>query len=115
MARIANSDPGIIRIMMRFFREICLVPEKKFRGSIHTYSHLNAQAAEQYWSKVSGIPRSQFYKTYCKPSIASKSKMDSLPYGTFEIYVCDTVLFYQIKGWIEGLNDNTTHTKLLPQ
>jgi len=30
-ARIPNSDPDAIRIMMRFFREILAVPEGKFR------------------------------------------------------------------------------------
>jgi transposase-like protein len=105
MARISNSDPEIIRFMMRFFREVFDVPSKKFRGHVHTFSHLNAGKAERYWSKVSGIPRGQFYKTYSKPSIASKGKSDSLPYGTFQIYVCDTTIFLTIKGWIERLSE----------
>lgn len=105
MARISNSDPKIIRFMMHFFREIFDVPSNKFRGHVHTFSHLNAEKAERYWSTVSGIPRRQFYKTYSKPSIASKSKSDSLPYGTFQIYVCDTRIFLTIKGWIERLSE----------
>jgi len=103
MARISNSDPGIILFMMRFFKEVFYVPQKKFRGHVHTFSHLNAEKAEKYWSKVSGIPLKQFYKTYSKPSIASKGKKDSLPYGTFQIYVCDTIIFLTIKGWVEKL------------
>lgn len=103
MARISNSDPEVIRFMMRFFREIFNVPPKKFRGHVHTFSHLNAESAEKYWSRVSDIPREQFYKTYSKPSIASKGKRDNLPYGTFQIYVCDTTIFLTIKGWIEKL------------
>ena len=105
MARISNADPAVIRFMMRFFREIFDVPPKKFRGHVHTFSHLNAEKAEKYWSHISGIPRSQFYKTYSKPSIASKGKSDSLPYGTFQIYVCDTAIFLTIKGWIERLGE----------
>lgn len=102
-ARVANSDPAVIQIMMRFFREVCKVPEEKFSGDVHTFSHLNAKTAESYWSGVSGIERSKFYKTYSKPSIASKNKKDSLPYGTFQIYVNDTKLFFTIMGWIERL------------
>ena len=103
MARISNSDPKVIRFMMLFFREVFNVPSNKFRGHVHTFSHLNAEKAEQYWSQISGIPRRQFYKTYSKPSTASKGKKDSLPYGTFQIYVCDTIIFLTIKGWIEKL------------
>ena len=102
-ARISNSDPAVIQIMMRFFREVCKVPQEKFNGHVHTFSHLNAAAAEQYWSSISGIPRSKFYKTYSKPSVASKHKKDSLPYGTFQIYVNDTKLFFTIIGWIERI------------
>lgn len=102
-ARLSNSDPAVIQFMMRFFREACKVPEEKFRGHVHTFSHLNKQRAEKYWSEVSGIPRKQFFKTYTKPSIASKKKKDSLPYGTFQIYVNDTKLFLTIMGWIEKL------------
>lgn len=106
-ARISNSDPAVIKVMMRFFREICAVEEKKFRGLVHIHSHLNAKQAEQYWSQVSDIPREQFYKTYAKPSIASKNKKDSLPYGTFDIYVCNTKLFLQIIAQIEKIKKLT--------
>lgn len=102
-ARVSNSDPDIIKTMIRFFREVCLVEKKTFRGQLHIHSHMDAEKAEKYWSKVTGIPRKQFYKTYSKPSIASKSKKDSLPYGTFDIYVSRTKLFLEIMGQIEKL------------
>ena len=103
MARLSTSAPEVIKIMMRFFSETCKVPSEKFRGHVHTYSHLNIKQAEKYWSNVSGIPLKQFYKTYSKPSVASKGKKDSTPYGTFAICACDTKVFLVIKGWIERL------------
>ena len=101
--RLSNSDPGVIKVMMKFFRIICDVPEEKFRGHVHTFSHLNVESAERYWSKISNIPRRQFYKTYSKPSIASKNKRNTLPYGTFQIYVHDTRLYFKMMGWIERM------------
>jgi hypothetical protein len=100
----SNSDPEIIKIMMKFFREICSVDEEKFRGHIHIHSHLNVKDSERYWSNISQIPLSQFYKTYSKPSKSSQGKMDGLPYGTFDIHVCDSVLFLTVKGWIEKIS-----------
>ena len=105
--RMSNSDPDIIRIMMRFFREICYVPENKFRGHIHIHSHLSVENAELYWSRISGFPRTQFFKTYSKPSKASFQKKDNLPYGTFDVYVCDVKLFLRIMGWIEKIKELT--------
>lgn len=106
-ARISNSDPAVIKVMMRFFREICLVEEKKFRAHIHIHSHLDVEKAENYWAQISGIPRTQFFKTYAKPSIASMNKKDSLPYGTFDIYVCNAKLFLQIIAQIEKIKKLT--------
>ena len=100
----SNSDPTIIQIMMKFFKEVCNVPKEKFRGHIHIHSHLNIKEAEKYWSAISLIPLKQFYKTYSKPSISSKGKMDSLPYGTFDIYVCDVKIFLKIMGWIKKIS-----------
>ena len=106
-ARLSNSDPLIIKIMMRFFREICKVPEEKFRGNIHTFAHVDVNKTEEYWSKVSGIPKSQFHKTYIKASSASLQKRYTLPFGTFSINVCDTKLFLTIMGWIEKIKELT--------
>ena len=100
LVRVANSDPSVIRVMMRFFREVCSIKEEKFRAQIHTHSHLNILKSLKYWSKITGIPIKQFYKTYAKPSIASKGKRDSLPYGTMDIVICNTELFLTIMGWI---------------
>ena len=107
IARLSNSDPVVIKIMMRFFREICEVPEEKFRGNVHTFAHADVEKTEKYWSKITGIPRSQFHKTYIKPSSASLQKRYTLPFGTFSINVCDTKLFLTIMGWIERIKELT--------
>ncbi len=107
MARLANSDPAVIKIMMRFFREICKVEESKFRGHIHTFSHSDIERTERYWSKITGIPRQQFFKTYTKPSAASLQKRDKLPFGTLDVSVCDTKLFLTITGWIDKIKELT--------
>lgn len=104
---VANSDPLIIKIMMRFLREICDVPENKFRGQIHTFAHANLEKTERYWSKITGIARRQFYKTYIKPSSASLQKRETLPFGTFDLSVNDTKLLLRILGWIEKIEELT--------
>jgi predicted transcriptional regulator len=102
--RFSNSDPDLIKMMMIFFREICEVPEVKFRGHIHIHHHLDHKAGEKYWSQISGIPASRIYKTYRKLNKSSLGKKDSLPNGTFDIYVLDTFLFYKIVGWARGIS-----------
>jgi len=103
VVRFSNGDPRAIETMMKFFQEICQVPKEKFRGHIHIHPHLNVKKAEKYWSHISKIPLKQFYKTYSKQNKSSQGKRDSLPYGTFDIYICSTELFLKIQGWINGI------------
>jgi len=95
------------QIMMRFFREVCKVKDSRFRANVHAFSHTNVEKTEKYWSKITGIPRCQFQKTYVKASSASLQKRHTLPYGTFTINVCDTSLFLTIMGWIEKIKELT--------
>lgn len=97
--RFSNGDPEMIRVMMRYFREVCEAEEHKIRGHIHIHHHLDVKQAEIYWSKITGVPISRFYKTYNKPNISSKSTRNTLPYGVFDIYVTKPSLFIQIQGW----------------
>ena len=103
MVSFSNSDPKMIALMMKFFRDICRVPNGKFRGVIHIHPHLDRAKAEKFWVAVSGIPISQFHKTQFGVSRASKQKRDTLPLGTFSIIICDTRLQSRIKGWIVGV------------
>jgi len=99
----ANVDPSMIRLIMLFFRKVCKVPEAKFRGKVFIHPHLNIKKAEKYWSKISSIPLKQFNKPLLAVSRASKGKRDTLPMGTFSIFIGDVYTCSKIKGWIEGL------------
>lgn len=106
LVRFSNGDSKMILIMMKFFREVCEVPEAKFRGYIHIHPHLNHIEAERYWSNISNIPIKQFFKTYRNKNVSSKNKRKTLPYGVLDIYVLDTNLFYKITGWAKEIFNN---------
>lgn len=101
--RVSNSDPTVIMMCMRFFKEICHIPPEKFRAHIHIHSVAAAGEAEKYWSNVTGVPLSQFYKTYTIKSKSSKNVRTTLPYGTLDIGINDIQILLKILGWIEGL------------
>jgi len=103
LVRFSNSDPEMIKFMMVFFRNICKIPEKKFRAYIHIHPHLDHKKAEKYWSHVTNIPLKNFFNTYRKPNKSSKNKRHTLPYGTIDIYICNTELFLKIFGWVKGV------------
>ncbi len=101
----ANSDPAIIKFMIDWFREFGKVPNEKFRGAIWLHEDLNEIKAKQFWSKLTAIPQSQFYKTYIafKKLNSKKIRKHVHEYGVFSFIVNDVVLVRTIMGWIGGI------------
>lgn len=103
-ASFTNSDEDMIRIMMRWFREICGVSEEKFRIRIQGHNSERITVCEKYWSYITGIPLRQFTRPYVRISPTSQRKMGNvIPNGICNIRISDAGLLSKIKGWIKGL------------
>jgi|SRR3989344_1218799 len=102
---ITNSDPYLIKIFLRFLREICEVPEERIGANVRIYEHQNANYLLDFWSKITKITPSKFEKFYYGVSKSSLGKrpFNILPYGTIQIRVNNTELYHKIMGWIDGL------------
>ena len=101
----SNSDPEMIRIMMKFFLETCLVPLVKIKGQVQLHPNISQKKAEKYWQQISGIPIKQFRKPLIALTKSSKQvrNRNTLPYGTFRIIINDVHIVNHIKGWINGI------------
>jgi len=99
--KFSNSDPILIKLMMRWFREVCRVEEKRFRVELHIHSLHCRQGVEKYWADLTDIPLSQFHKTQIKAS-SLRHRRNRLYNGTCAIRISDKDLFRRIKGWKIG-------------
>lgn len=107
--RLTNSDPRVIKLFTIWLRKICKVPIRDFRAELHIYPDNSEREAVAYWSKITGIPRSQFSKTQIDRRIKkSRFKHGYLPYGTLHIRIRKSgELFHKILGWIERILEIT--------
>lgn len=101
----SNSNPKIIRVMMKWLREFCKVPEKKFRGQIWIHENLDEPKARKHWSKVTNIPLSQFQKSYiAKNKTKSRKVRKQLhKYGVFAIRISSAEIQRKVLGWMAGI------------
>ena len=101
----SNSNPQLISFMMKWFREFCRVPEEKFRGQIWIHDNLNEPKARKYWSKITGIPLSQFQKSYiAKNKTESKKIRKQLhKHGVFALRISSAEIQRKILGWMAGV------------
>ena len=104
---LTNSDPDIISTFVSFLTEVLKIPTEKIVIEMRLFKHLDAEEATQYWMKVTGLARSQFKKPMYPISRASQGKrpFNRLPYGTVQVIVSDTQMFYRIIGFIDGIKE----------
>ncbi len=109
--RFINSDPEIVKLGVAWFRKVCRVPNRNFRVGIHLYPDTSQSAAVRYWSRVTGIPKSQFEKIQVDYRLdKSLRKKRSLPYGTAHLKIralgnprFGVALHRRIMGWFEAV------------
>ena len=102
MVNFSNSDPNMIKLMMRWFREVCQVKEERFRIQVHIHSLLTPKDVKGYWSNLTGISLKQFHKLMVKKTSLGHRK-NILYYGTCCLRICDKNLFRKIMGWKIGV------------
>ncbi|MDZ4296609.1 MAG: hypothetical protein U1A16_04565 [Patescibacteria group bacterium] len=101
---LSNSNPFLIALFLRFVREILHVPEKKIKAHLQIHPNIDRAQALYFWSSVTQLPAIQFC-VITAVSSASKHRRPTrfLPHGTLDIRVNSRQLFMRMKGWIDGL------------
>lgn len=100
---IANSDPFLIKFMVKWFRDMLGVSPTNIKAHLNIYSKQNDSKIKKFWSDITGIPLKNFGKSYIKP--ANKGyKKNILYYGTIKIRVCKgTDMRHKVFGWINAI------------
>lgn len=92
---ITNSDPDIILIFVTFLRKICHIDEKRLHLLIQCHSEQNQADLIRFWSLLTNVPTSQFYKCTVKKS-SSKESTKRLEFGTISLRYADSLLFKEL-------------------
>ena len=96
----ANSDPEMVRIFLKFLREICGIRDERLRIYLYAYSYQDIKMIKLYWHKVTGIPLSQFTKPYIRKGNLNLSQRKLL-HGLIHVRYNDKRLLELIKSWID--------------
>lgn len=87
--RFTSSDPSLIKLFLKFFRQAFTLNESKFRALIHLHTYHNENKQKKFWKSVTGIPIQQFHRSYHKPN-TGKRKHENYP-------GCIAVTYYDAK------------------
>lgn len=96
---LTNSSSEIIQLFMRFLREVIKSDMERVKGQLFIYEDQNESLVMDYWSKVSGIKKSNFNKNVMFKAKTGKFKPS--PYGTFKIRYTDKLDFLKLQEIID--------------
>lgn len=72
---LGNSDPETISLFLKLFRYCYTINESKFRCTLQCRADQNIIKLETFWSEITKIPLTQFYRARIDPrTIGKKSK-----------------------------------------
>jgi len=101
-----NSDPGMIKFYMKWL-EKCFGVEKDSviaRLTLNESYKDKTEEIEDYWLKVTRIPKSQFTKTFYQKTKWKKQYSEDNYHGVLRIHVKDSLnMLILTRGFIEGL------------
>jgi hypothetical protein len=69
-----NSDPLLVSLFLKALRNSCKIDESKLRVAMHLHDYHNETVQKKFWSEVTGIPESLFFKTFNKSSTHKQKK-----------------------------------------
>ena len=97
MIRVGNVDPLMIKLFVKFLREICGIPKKEIRAYLLLYPDLDLDECKNFWIKQSGLSNKNFNKCVV---IQGRHKTRRIRYGVCNIGVSSTYLKEKILSWL---------------
>ena len=94
---VTNTDPKLIKLFMDFVRKDLQIEDIKLKAQIQIHKGDNQEEIEKFWSKISGIPLSQFNKTI----VREVGKKVGKTRGTFKVRIYNQKKFEEMEKLLE--------------
>lgn len=96
-----NSDPVVIKLMIKWIEKICKIPKDKIRLRLYIHRIYAHENCEKFWSKQTEIPVKKFSKTIYKPTPHTIKRNPNYK-GCLRIDCGGVKLFRKFLGWKKG-------------
>jgi transposase-like protein len=98
---ITNWNPCVITQAIHFFEQLGM-PRERMRCKIVLHPNQDVAAAETFWSHTTGLPLTQFARTYHSISPGSRGKRgQKWPHGGCRLSVSSVELRHKLNRWME--------------
>jgi transcriptional regulator with XRE-family HTH domain len=106
---MANTDPTILAFFCAWLRHFFEIDESRLRVCLYLHKGLDLEAAEAFWSDLTGIPRSQFIKPY-RAEPKGRVRRTKHLLGCPRVYYCSTTIHRAIMGLVRALLSSNSYS-----
>ncbi len=99
-AVFTNTSPEMIKIMMRFLREILAVDNGKIKIMVRIDERGDIDKAQDYWSRIANIPLDRFQKPELLKLKEKSKSLERYPNGLCRVSVYDVTVRRKIDNLI---------------
>lgn len=109
--RFANSDPDLVRLFLSWSSQYLGLTVNRFTIALHLHDGQADSERRAFWSWQTGLPLSQFRKTFIKPE-GSGHRKNQLYAGTASIRVTRSgYLLQRVLGWIDAFRTSESELR----
>ncbi len=98
--RLGNTDPAMIKIFVKFLREICGAEKEKIRAYVLLYPDLDSEHCKNFWIEQSGLTGKNFNKCVI---IQGRHKTRRTKYGVCTVGISSSYLKEKMFTWLDLL------------
>lgn len=102
---LGSSDPKIIKLLIGLLKQVFDLQSNKIRCTVQCRADQDTDYLEDYWSKISGIPRDQFYKTRIDPRTIGKPTKNRDYRGVLRVNYFDTRVLLELESLAQLVSD----------
>ena len=102
LLKFANSDPSLVKFFLACLRMGFSIKQERLKCIIHLHKYHDISKQTKFWSKVTGIPISQFNRPYLKPNSGHNIR-PGYP-GCIAIAYCDKIVAREVFSLIKVLS-----------
>lgn len=101
--KFSNSDPLMIKLYVKWLKEICLISEKDIIYELYIHKVIDLGRCRLYWEKELKIDDTTL-RVYFKNNIVKRKNLNNNYKGLITVRVKkSTDLNRKVAGWIEGI------------
>ena len=98
--KLANSNPNIHKVFIRFLTEICGVDRSSLQAGLNIFDDCDVDEAVRWWSNELNISTDKFFRPIVRESRGGNYKNKSV-YGTLTITIGNTKLKQIVDNWCD--------------